>query len=87
MAAEEKIEEEEVDSNKKTEAIEKPLEEGGASMSNKVGKQCHLLAIFVAKLAFAKRSVEKEEISWLQQADNSQTTPPMRDTWTMADSS
>ena len=93
MMAEDEVELEEVDSSypskgtqafgKKMEAIDEPLEDGGASILNKVGKQCHLLAIFVAKLAFAKRSVEKEEISWLQQADNSQTTPPMPNTRTL----
>ena len=72
MMAEDEVEAEEVDSTyptkgtqnfgKKTEAIEEPSEEEGASMPNKVGKQCHLLAISVAKLAIAKRTGEKEEV-------------------------
>ena len=59
MEAEDEVEAEEVDSTyptkgtqkfgKKTEAIEEPSEEGGASMPNKVGKQCHLLTIIAAK--------------------------------------
>ena len=52
--AEDEVEAEEVDStyptmgiknfSKKTEANEEPLQEGGASMRNKVGKPCHLRA-------------------------------------------
>ena len=90
---EDEVEEEEVNSTypakgtqtfgKKTEAIEEPSEEGGASMPNKVGKQCHLLAIIAAETAIAKRSAEKEEASQLPQADNSQTTPPTPNTTTM----
>ena len=44
---------------KKTEAIEENLEEGGASMTNKVGKQCHLFAITAAKPATTKKSAER----------------------------
>ena len=39
---------------KKTEAIEETSEEGGASMPNKVGKQCHLSSTIVGILATAK---------------------------------
>ena len=97
MVAEDEVEEEEVNLiypakgtqtfGKKTEAIEEPSEEGGASTPNKVGKPCHLLATIVERLAITKRSAEKEEASWLQQGDNSQTTPPTRNTPIMADSS
>ena len=93
MVVEDEVEAEEVDSTyptkgaqtfgKKTEAIEESSEEGGASMLNKVGKQCHLLAIIAAKSVIAKKSVEKEEVSRLPQADNSQTTPPTPNTTTM----
>ena len=57
--AEDEVELEEVDSSypskgtqafgKKMEAIDEPLEDGGASILNKVGKQCHLLTIIAAK--------------------------------------
>ena len=75
MVAEDEVEAEEVNSTyptkgtqtfgKKTEAIEEPLEEGGASMPNKVSKQYHLLAIIAAKSAIVKRNAEKEEASRL----------------------
>ena len=97
MVAEDKVKEEEVDSTyptkgtqnfgKKLEAIEQPLQEGGASTPNKVGKPCHLRANIAANLATANRSAKKEETSKLQQADNSQITPRTRNTQTTADSS
>ena len=90
MVAEDEVEEEEVNSTyptkgaqnfgKKTKAIKEPSEEGGASTPNKVGKPCHLLATIAAKSAIAKRSAEKEEVSRLQQVDNSQITPQTRTT-------
>ena len=97
MVAEDEVEAEEVDSTyptkgtqnfgKKTEAIEEPLQEGGASTPNKVGNPCHLCAAIAAKLAIAKRSAEKEEVSRPLQVDNSQITPRTRNTRTMVDSS
>ena len=97
MVAEDKLEAEEVESTyptkgtqnfaKKTEAIEEPLEEGGAATANKVGKPCHLRAIIAAKSAIAKRSAEKEEVSRLRQVDNSQITPRTRNTRTTTNSS
>ena len=61
---------------KRTEALEEPSEEGGASMPNKVGKQCHLPATIVGRSTTAKRSAERKEVSRLPQAGNSQTMPP-----------
>ena len=82
MMADDEIKAEEVDSTyptkgtqnfgKNTEANEEPLEEGGASMSNEVDKQCHLLATIVGRSTIAKRSAEKEEASRLPQVDKSQ---------------
>ena len=72
MVDEDEVEAEEVDSTyptkgvhnfRDTEVIEEPSQEGGASTPNKVGKACHLPATIAAKLAIAKRSVEKEEVS------------------------
>ena len=73
MLAEDKVKAEEVDLTypmkgtqnfgKKTEAIEEPSQEGGASTPNKVGKPCHLRETIAAKSAIAKRSAEKEEVS------------------------
>ena len=91
--AEDEVEEEEVDSTyptkgaqtfgKKTEAIEETSEEGGASMPNKVGKQCHLLATIVGRSTIVKTSAERKEVSRLPQADNSQTMLPTPNTTTM----
>ena len=95
--AEEEVEVEEVDSTyptkgihkfgKDTEAIEEPSQEGGASTPNKVGERRHLRATTAAKSATAKRSAEKDEVSRLQQAGNSQITPQTWNTRTTADSS
>ena len=89
MAAEDEVEAQEVDStystkgiqtfNKKMEAIEELSEQGGV-MLNKVGKQCHLIAITAEKLAIAKRSAEKEEASRLPQADSTSTSN-LEDGW------
>ena len=49
--------------SKKTEDIEEPSEEGGASTLNKVAKQCHLPTTIVGRSAIAKRSARKEEVS------------------------
>ena len=97
MVAEDEVEAEEVDSTystkgtqnfgKKTEAIEEPSKEGGASTPNKVGKPYHLCATIAGKSAIAKRSPEKEEVGRPQQVDNSQITPRTRNTRTTADSS
>ena len=85
MMDEDEVEAKEVDSTyptkgiqnfgKKTEAIEEPSQEGGASTPNKVRKTCHLRATIAAKLAIVKRSAEKEEVSRPRQVDNSQITP------------
>ena len=95
MVAKDEAEEEEVDLtyptkgaqtfSKKTEAIEEPSEEEGASMPNKVGKQCHLHATIVGISATAKTSAERREASQFPQANNSQTTPSMPNTLTMVD--
>ena len=69
---------------KKTESIEEPSEEGGASMTNKIGKCGPLHAIIVGSSTIAKRSVENKEASRLPQVD-SQTTPPTPNTTTMVD--
>ena len=66
------------------ESIEEPSEEGGASMPDKVGKQCHLLESIVEGFVIATRCAEKEA-SRLLQADNSQTTPPTLNTMTTVD--
>ena len=97
MVAEDEVEAEEVDSTyptkgtqnfgKKTEAIEEPSQEGGASTPNKVGKRRHLRATIAAKSTIAKRSAKKEEVSRPRQVDNSQITPRIRNTWSIADSS
>ena len=65
---------------KKTEAIEEPSQEGGASTPSKVGKQRHLRAITAAKSAITKRNAEIEEANRPQQVDNSQITPRTRNT-------
>ena len=88
MVAEDEVEAEEVDSTyptkgtqtfgKKMKAIEEPLEEGGTSTLNKIGKPYHLRATIAERLAIANRSAEKKEASRLQQADNSQTMSPTR---------
>ena len=93
---EDEVEEEEVNStypakgtqtfDKKTDAIEEPSKEGGASMPNKVGKICHLPATIAESSAIAKRSAEKEEVNRLHQAENSQTIQPMRNTPTTTNS-
>ena len=64
MVAEDEVEVEEVDSTyptkgtqnfgKKTEAIEEPSQEGGASAPNKVRKPCHLRETIVEKSAITK---------------------------------
>ena len=59
----------------------------GASTPNKVGERRYLRATTVAKSAIAKRSAEKEEVSWLRQAANSQTTLPMPNMPTTVNSS
>ena len=97
MVDEDKVEAEEVDSiypmkgvhnfGKDKEAIEEPSQEGGASTPNKFGERRHLRATTAAKSAIAKRSAEKDEVSRLQQAGNSQITPRTRNTQTTADSS
>mgnify|MGYP000235160196 FL=1 len=90
IVAKDEVEAEEVDSTyltkgihnfgKKTEAIEEPSQEGGASTSNKVGERRHLRATIAAKLGIAKRCAKKDEANRLQQADNSQITPRTRNT-------
>ena len=97
MVAIDEVKAEEVDSTyptkgiqnfgKKTEAIEEPSQEGGASAPNKVGERRHLRATIAAKSTIAKRSAEKDEVSRLQQADNSQITPQTRNTRTTTNSS
>ena len=69
---------------KMTKVIEEPSEEGGASMTNKIGKCGPLHAIIVGSSTIAKRSVENKEASRLPQVD-SQTTPPTPNTTTMVD--
>ena len=71
--------------SKKTEAIDEPSEEGGASILNKVGKQYHLPTTIVGRSSIAKRSAENEEVSHLPQADNSQTMPATLNTMTRVD--
>ena len=67
----------------KTESIEEPSEEGGASMTNKVGKQCHLPATIVGRSATAKKSIERRSVSQLPQTDNSSIMPPTLTMMTM----
>ena len=69
--------------DKKTDAIEEPSEEGGASTLNKVGKPCFLPVTIVERSVIAKRSAKKEEVSQLRQVDISQTTAPTWNTPTM----
>ena len=58
--------------DKRTEVVEEPSQEGGASTPNKVSKRHHLRATIAAN---AKRSAEKEEVSRPRQVHNSQITP------------
>ena len=97
MVAEDEVEAEEVDLTyptkgtqtfcKRTEALEEPSEEGGASMPNKVDKPCHLHAITVGRFTTVKKSAERKEVSRLPQVENSQTAPATLNTTTMVDCS
>ena len=59
----------------KTEAIEEPSEEGGASIPVRVDKT-RSNAVIAEKSATMKKSAERRSVSRLPQADNSPITPP-----------
>ena len=59
----------------KTEAIEEPSEEGGASIPVRANKP-RSNAVIAEKSATMKKSAERRSASRLPQADNSPITPP-----------